>query len=83
MDFDVPIVVSSLNQDDEHWDLTTRHVILFLVHWTLLSVVLFPLLNQYGLQVAQFIDGVNHISRIAELSKLDLEMVTACVQNLV
>ncbi|XP_050543707.1 GATOR complex protein NPRL2 [Daktulosphaira vitifoliae] len=34
-------------------------------------------------QVAPFIDGVNHVSKIAELAKLDIEMVTACIQNLV
>ncbi|XP_060866395.1 GATOR1 complex protein NPRL2 [Metopolophium dirhodum] len=34
-------------------------------------------------QVAPFIDGVNHVCKISELSKLDIEVVAACIQNLV
>lgn len=34
-------------------------------------------------QVAPFIDGVNHVSKISKLSKLDIEVVAACIQNLV
>jgi len=40
------------------------------------------IINPCGFQVAPFIDGVNHVCKISELSKLDIEVVAACIQNL-
>lgn len=34
-------------------------------------------------QVTSYIDGFNHISRIATLSNVDTSLVKACVQNLI
>ncbi|VVC33597.1 Hypothetical protein CINCED_3A002451 [Cinara cedri] len=34
-------------------------------------------------RISPYINGVNHVSRIVELSKLSIEIVTACIQNLI
>lgn len=63
------------------WDLTTQQVRETNVN--LLQNQCFPYKNMLLLQVIPYINGVNHIARIAADSDVEIGLVKACIQNLV
>ena len=75
MIWDVPIAVTGLEaMKNGSWDVT-----LFKVgqtsHWKDWRLIRWS-------QVCTFIDGINHVKRIAELAEVDLTLARLCIQHL-
>jgi hypothetical protein len=75
-DWDVPVALLDLKGKNEgNWDLTMAKV-------GVLRAVRYQQRLTCSAQIFPFIDGVNHVKRIAQLADADLELTRQCMEHL-
>ena len=70
--WDVPVpLIDIANRMEANWDLTMRKV------WNILCV----LSHLTGIQVVPFINGVDHVKKIAQKAEADIALVKECMSQ--